>query len=135
MSYVTETDLDRFLTSDQKTTLERSGTVIDTELEAAESYVNERLNYKYDMITEFAKTGSDRSTTLIEIIAIIAIYKLSIPFDMLDQEGKFYEQYTRVLDMLMQIERGDLLSDYLDFRNVDERTILYGKVDDNDFRY
>ena len=140
MAYISETDLNLYVTEDQLERFKRidESTGIDyltKAIEESENYVKRRLNYKYDMDTELAKTGSDRDQTLIRIICVIALYNLSIPFELHDEAGKYYEQYQRALDDVMKMENGTLLSDVLTFRDEDNQQILYGKSDNTELKY
>jgi hypothetical protein len=140
MAYITEDDLHKYLTEQQFETVSRTfeTTGIDYVSKAiseAQNYVHRRLNYKYDMDTEFAKTDTNRDETLIRVISIIAIYYLTMPFDLLDQEGKYYQQYQEALGTLDKIESGTMLSDYLTFRDEDKQQILFGKSEENNIQY
>lgn len=132
-------DLRRYLTQQQFDNIIRvedsSEDYAIQALEDAESYVKERLNYKYDMETELAKTGSERNRTLIKIIARLAIYDLSLAMDLLDEEGKYYQMKEEAKEDLSKIEMGTLLSDYLTFQNEDKQTILYGTDNSSDLKY
>lgn len=140
MAYVTEDDLHKYLTEQQFETVSRETETtginyVSKAISEAQSYVKRRLNYKYDMDTEFAKTADSRDETLIRVISMIAIYYLTIPFDILDQEGKYYQQYQEALDTLDKIESGTMLSDYLTFRDEDKQQTIFGESDDTQLYY
>lgn len=136
--YITEKDLQKYLTDSQRLTVKRQGEAnnidyVEEAIDTAQSYVRDRLGYKYDMDTEFAKEGTERNRTLISIIAMLAIKELLIPFDLYDdgREDQFAEANAK-LDM---IESGTLLSDVLPAMDPETRRIYYGTNDDYDLRY
>lgn len=129
--YITEEQLSRFRRIDESTGIDYVTKAIDE----AENYVKRRLNYKYDIDSEFDKTGSDRDDTLIRIIIMIAIYNLTVPFELHDEAGKYYEQYQRAMEDVMKIENGTLLADVLEFQDEDKQQILYGKSDNAELKY
>lgn len=140
MAYVIKEDIHKYLTEQQFETVSRTSETtgidyITKAISEAQNYVKRRLSYKYDMDTELAKTDANRDETLIRVISMIAIYYLTMPFDLLDQEGKYYQQYQDALDTVDKIESGTMLSNYLEFRDEDEQQILYGKENNNEIQY
>ena len=140
MEYIEEKDLNQYITEEQLERFRRidESTGVDyvtKSIEEAENYIKRRLNYKYDIDTEFAKTGGDRDQTLIRIICLIALHNLTIPFELHDEEGKYYQQYQRAMEDVMKIEKGTLLSDILTFQDTDKQEILYGKSDNAELKY
>lgn len=79
----------------------------------AENYVKDRIGSRYDMATEYAKTGEDRSTTLLGIISAIAIWKLAVSFPTIQLDGKRHYEYEQALKDLTDITKGTLLYEVL----------------------
>lgn len=138
MAYVTETDLNKYLTENQVKTLSRENEsssidFIEEAIATSEAYVKDRLNYKYDMDVELAKTGSDRNKTIIKIISMLAIADLLPAFD-LYTEGR-EDDFKWANDNLDMIEKGSLLSDYLPAYSPSVGRIKYGTNDNLDLQY
>jgi hypothetical protein len=115
MAYITENDIKNFLYSQDVAELDRSdegiANFIGTAISYAENYVRDRAGSMYDLDVEFQKSGDERKTTLIEIIAHLAIWKLCLVSPLVDAEGKKHYNYEWALDQLKLIERGSLLTD------------------------
>jgi len=138
MAYIDETDLKQYITQAQLDRMNRPDDATDyisKAINEAQNYIKRRLNYKYDMDTELAKTAEDRDETLMRIMSMLAIYNLTIPFELHDDEGKYYQQYQRALEDIANIENGTLLGDMLTFRDEDKQQILYGKSNDSELEY
>jgi len=138
MAYIDETDLKQYITQAQLKRMNRPDDATDYIVKAiteAKNYIKRRLNYKYDMDTELAKTGENRDETLMRIMSMLAIYNLTIPFELHDDEGKYYQQYQRALEDITNIENGTLLGDMLTFRDTEKQQILYGTANDSELEY
>jgi len=137
MAYISEIDLKKYLTENQIQIVKRSaeGNIdyIEEAIETAESYVRDRLNYKYDMVEELAKTGTSRNPTLISIISMMAIKELLVPFD-LYQDGR-EDQFAEASAKLDMIENGTLLSDVLPAYDPETRRIYYGTNENYDLQF
>jgi hypothetical protein len=144
MAYITEDDMREYLTESQLTTVKRAsetGSIdyLDQAITKSIALVKDHLNYKYDMTTELAKTGSDRNESLMDIIAKIVMKRLTVPFDMLDRDGKIQGEYEEAMEMISKIEKGYFLSDVLptydSTEDDEEQTIRYGTNDDYNIIY
>ena len=138
MAYLNERDLQRYLTDSQRQTLKRSGEqnnidYVEEAIDTAESYIRDRLNYKYDMNVEFAKTAENRNRTLVNTCAMLAIRELLIPFDLYD-DGRS-DQFAEANAKLDMIESGTLLSDVLPPYDPEIARIRFGTNDDYDLKY
>lgn len=113
MSYITTTDLKAFLDEREIAALKRdyeADQVDKTQqgIDYAMTYVQDRLG-AFDLQAEYAKEGTERSSTLMEIIAHIAIWKLAATFPMVQLDGKRHAFYEEALENLKRIARGELL--------------------------
>jgi len=115
MSYLTTSDLKTFLDEQELQAIRRDYETdgidkLPIGISYAENYVKDRIGTIYDMAVEYAKTGADRSTTLLEIIAHIAIWKLAATFPTVQLDGKRYANYEQALNDIKEILAGRLLS-------------------------
>jgi len=132
MAYITETDIRLYLTEAQISTIKRANETspidhLANAMRSAEGYVKDRLSYKYDIEAEYAKTGSDRNPTLLEVLARIAVRKALMAFDMVDRNGNREADYEEAKEQLERIEKGAMLSDVLPKNTPDSsKTIQWG---------
>lgn len=115
MAYLTIDDLKVFLDQNEINALKRATETdqvdkLPTGIQYAENYVSDRIGTRYDMAVEYAKTGTARSTTLLEILAHIAIWKLAATFPTVQLDGKRHYNYEQALSDLTKIEKGQLLA-------------------------
>jgi len=118
MAYLTIQDLATFLDENEIQALQRDTendgeNKIPSGISYAENYVKDRISHVYDMATEYAKTGDNRSTTLLEILAHLAIWKLAASFPLVQIDGKRHYNYEQALADLKDIAAGRLLSEHL----------------------
>lgn len=118
MAYLTTEDLKTFLDQQEIEALRRDyeddGTdKLPSAISYAQNYVRDRLAQMYDIHSELGKTGSGRNSTLQEIIAHIAIWKLCATFPTVQLDGKRHYHYQEALSQLAEIEKGKLLAAYL----------------------
>lgn len=106
MPYITTEDLKAFLDEREIAAIKRDYEIDGTDkmpvgITYAENYVKDRLGSRFNMPSEYSKTGTNRSSTLLEIIAHLAIWKLTSTFPTVQLDGKrhyFYEQALKRLD-------------------------------------
>lgn len=115
MAYLTSDDLNTFLDEREQAAIKRDYEVDGTDkmpigINYALNYVKDRLGSRYDMAAEYAKTGSNRNTTLLEILAHIAIWKLAATFPTVQLDGKRHYNYEEALKNLALAEKGQLLN-------------------------
>lgn len=113
--YLTTADLNTFLDESEIAALKRDYETDGTDkmpigISYAENFVKDRLASRYDVTAEYAKTEEARSTTLMEVIAHIAIWKLAATFPTVQLDGKRHYNYTQALDNLELIAKGKLLT-------------------------
>ena len=141
MSYLTETDLRQFLGQNELAALKRDYEndgvdKLPISIRYAEDYVAARLRSSFDIETELQKTELDRSTTLLEILAHIAIWKLAATFPTVEIDGKRHYFYEMALEQLKDIEAAKIL---LELPEISEEikidTIRYGTNTDLDIKY
>lgn len=141
MAYITEADLRLYLTQAQRTTIKRAQEsdpvdFLAAAMRSAEHYVDDRLSYKYNMQSEFDKSGSSRNATLADIVCKIAVRKAVMAFDMLDRGGSRELDYEEAMEQLDKIEKGYMLSDKLPKNEPDSSTtIRWGKTDETELKY
>lgn len=113
MSYITTIDLSAFLDEREMAALKRDYERDQVDKMAAGiayamNYVRDRLSV-FDIDAEFVKTSTARSTTLIEIITHIAIWKLAATFPMVQLDGKRHAFYEGALEDLKRIAKGEII--------------------------
>lgn len=111
--YLTTDDLRTFLDEREIAALKRDyevdgGDKLPTGITYAQNYVRDRIGARYDLAAEYALTGSNRSTTLMEIIAHIAIWKLAAVFPTIQLDGKRHYNYEEAKRDLERIAAGKL---------------------------
>lgn len=77
MAFINKTDITRYLdlsTIDQLT--DSTDSIVDEAIKDAEDRIREKISPRYDMATEFAKTGDDRNRSLMKHCISLAIYNL-----------------------------------------------------------
>lgn len=121
MSYITTEDLKAFLDEREMAALKRdyeTDQVDKTQqgVAYAMTYVQDRLA-AFDLVDEYAKEGEERSTTLVEIIVHIAIWKLTATFPMVQLDGKRHVFYQEALDNLKRIAKGEMVIGSLSLRD------------------
>lgn len=77
----------------------------------AETYVSDRLGQRYDMATEYVKTGADRNLILIDLICKVAIWQLCQVFPTVRLDGKRDVAYQSAMADLKEAQKGNLLHD------------------------
>lgn len=115
MAYITTDDLKTFLDEREIAALKRDYETdgedkLPDGITYALNYVADRIGNRYDMSAEYAKTGTARSTTLIEAIAHIAIWKMAATFPTVQLDGKRHYNYEDALKTITKIERGEMLT-------------------------
>lgn len=113
MAYLLTTDLKGFLDERELAALKRDYEADGTDklligITYAENYVADRLGAIFSISAEYAKSGTARSTTLLEILAHIAIWKVAATFPTITLEGKRFYFYETALKDLDKIARGEL---------------------------
>lgn len=113
--YITETDLLNSLEAsdidDARRTAEMGGDpnkAVNEAITYAVNYVSQRIGHIYDTASEFAKVGTARSSTMVDIVCDIAIWKLFKPFITVTEDGKQYKNYAHALKNIDLIEKGSL---------------------------
>ena len=115
MAYLTTEDLKVFLDEREIAALKRDFENDQTDklavgIDYATNYITDRLGTRYDMATELAKTGADRSTTLLEVMSHIAIWKMAATYPTVQLDGKRHAFYQEAMENLTRIEKGKLLA-------------------------
>lgn len=136
MSYITKDDLKAFLDEREIAALKRDYEKdevdkTETGIGYAMNYVKDRLAV-FDVDTEYLKTGEDRSTTLMEIICHIAIWKLAATFPMVQLDGKRHAFYESALEDLKKVAKGEIVIDSLALKAVDSpipSSVVWGVSD------
>jgi hypothetical protein len=141
MAYLTSDDLKTFLDDKELAAIKRDYEKDNTDklpigISYAENYVKDRLAHRYNIAAEYAKTGADRSTTLIEVLAHIAIWKLCATFPTVQLDGKRHYNYEKALEDLNTIAKGSLLST-LPALTVETQAgaVVYGQSTETDLIY
>jgi len=116
MSYTATTDfkvlLDEHETEAIRRDYEKDGVdKLKLGIEYAEKYVSDRLGQKYDMATEYAKTGTARHLILIDIICKIAIWQLCQVFPTVRLDGKRDVAFQTAMTDLKEAQKGNMLYD------------------------
>lgn len=140
MSYLTSHDLKTFLDEREIAAIKRDYEVDGTDklpvgINYAENYVKDRIGKRYDMAAEYAKTGSDRSTTLLEILAHIAIWKLAATFPTVQLDGKRHYNYEEAMKNLAKVESGQLLTELPTITGTTSGDIVFGTSTNTDVIY
>lgn len=140
MAYLTPDDLRTFLDEREIAALKRDYEVDGTDkmpigIDYALNYVRDRIGARYDMTAEYAKTGEARSSTLLEIIAHIAIWKLAATFPTVQLDGKRHYNYEEALRDLARIESGKLLSTLPLIENTTVGEVVHGTSTNFDVIY
>lgn len=122
MSYLTPTDLKAFLDEAEFRALRRESETdgvdkLPSGINYAENYVKDRLSSRYNVQNEFDKTGTDRSTTLLEVVGHIAIWKLCATYPTVQIDGKRHYFYEQALETLDKIAKGLINIDSLQIAN------------------
>ncbi len=146
--YVTTEDLKTFLDEREIAALKRDYETdevdkLESGLNYAINYVKDRLSPYYDMETELAKTPTivenvptdPRSTTLMEIISHIAIWKLAITFPTVQLDGKRDYNYKEAMSNLDLISKGKLLATLPPLASGTTTGIVYGHGTENELIY
>jgi hypothetical protein len=139
MSYLTADDLKAFLDEREIATIKRDYEAdgldkMPVGIAYAENYVQDRLANRYDMQAEYAKTGTDRNSTLLEILAHIAIWKLTSTFPTVQLDGKRHYFYEEALKNLTLAEKGNLLTS-LPIKYNDGKAVIWGYVQGSETIY
>lgn len=118
MAYITTDDLKQYLDQDEIAALRRDYEddgvdKMPSAITAAENFVADKLAQMYDIRSELGKTGTSRNTTLLGIIAHIAIWNLCATFPTVQIDSKRHYHYEEALKLLEEIEKGKLLAAYL----------------------
>jgi len=134
--YINETDLLQHLDSDDLI-VTGANSNIDPAINYACNLVKDRLGHVYDITAEFAKTSDLRSSTLVDVIADIAVWKLCKPFPMVQTDGKKYTLFQDALKRLDDIEKGKLTAGLtrLTDDNGGSKTIAWGTQENFDSKY
>jgi hypothetical protein len=140
MSYLTSDDLKGFLDEREITAIKRDYETdhvdkMSAGIQYAENYVSDRLSHRFDMPAEYAKTGGQRSTTLLEIIAHIAIWKLAATFPTVQLDGKRHYFYEQALTDLDKIATGKLSTTLPVLSTTAGGPVVYGSSIDTDINY
>ena len=130
MAYLTSEDFNQFLDERELATIKRDYELdgidkLPVGINYAMNYVADRLGNRYNMATEYAKTGTNRNTTLLEILAHIAIWKLTATFPTIQLDGKRHYFYEEALKNLSRAERGQLLTG-LPLKDAEAGTAVWG---------
>ena len=139
MSYITTNDLNLFLDEREIAALKRDKETDGTDkipvgISYAENYVKDRLSNRYDIGAEYAKTGDKRNTTLLEVLAHIAIWKLCATFPTVQLDNKRHYNYEQALNDLKQIAKGDLCTN-LPINDPTASTPIFGTSTNFDVNY
>jgi len=79
MAYIVRADLEKYMSAAEiDQIIDGDSTIIDTTISDAEENVKEMLVQRYDVATEYAKTGTDRNPSLVQNVVKIALYYLSM---------------------------------------------------------
>lgn len=140
MSYLTSDDLKTFLDEREIAAVKRDYEVdgadkLPVGINYAENYVKDRIGKRYDMAAEFAKTGSERSTTLLEILAHIAIWKLAATFPTVQLDGKRHYNYEEAMKNLAKVESGQLLTELPKITGTTAGEVVFGISTNTDVIY
>jgi phage gp36-like protein len=136
--YIAETDLLNHLDANDIAVLRRAAdtpadqnAILNAAIMYACNFVRDRISHAYDLTAEFARAGDTRSTTLVDIVCDIAVWKLSKAFITVTSDGKKYTLYTDALKRLDDIERGRLTAGLtrLTETNGSKGTILFGTTE------
>jgi phage gp36-like protein len=100
--FINTADLNSSLYPEIKQAIARGqDTIVELHINEALSYIQSRLSTKYDILTEFAKTGEDRHPLLVKYAKDIAIYFLyDLPESIPLKRVKAYEDAIKWLDDL-----------------------------------
>ena len=139
MTYLTTEDMAAFLDEREIAALKRDYEADGTDklpigISYAENYVKDRLAFKYDLATEYGKIEANRSTTLLEILAHIAIWKLCATFPTVQLDGKRHYNYEQALKDLDKIARGELGST-IPLKATAKEAIQWGTTNQTDVIY
>lgn len=140
MSYLTTEDLKTFLDEREleaiRRNYEQDGTdKLPVGIGYAENYLKDRIGTRYDMAVEYAKTGADRSTTLLEILSHIAIWKLAASFPTIQLEGKRHYNYEQALSDITKILKGELLTTLPTVTTSTNGAVVWGSTDGLDLEF
>lgn len=140
MAYLTSDDLKTFLDESEIKAIKRNyetDTIdkLPIGISYAEAYVKDRIGNRYDMAVEYAKTGASRNTTLLEILAHIAIWKLCATFPTVQLDGKRHYNYEQALNDLKRVEKGELLSSLPLVSGSTVGEVVYGTNTEFDVNY
>jgi hypothetical protein len=139
--YLTTADLNTFLDDREIAAIKRDYEADGVDktpigINYAESFVNDRLSSRYDMDIELSKALGDRSSTLMEIIAHIAIWKLAATFPTVQLDGKRHYNYQTALDNLALISNGKLLTSLPPLRSGEAgNAAIYGQSTETEVIY
>ena len=134
--YINETDLLQHLDTDDLTATGETSS-IDSSITYACNLVKDRLGHVYDIVAEYSKTADARSSTLVDVIADIAVWKLCKPFPMVQTDGKKDTLFQDELKRLDDIEKGKLTAGLtrLTDDNGGSKTITWGIQENFDLKY
>ena len=105
-------------------------------IEYAETYVKDRLSERFDMDTEYAKTGDDRNEILLEIIICITIWKVTQVFPTVQLDEKRHACYMDAKQMIKEAQKGELLKDVPTNETPSTSGLpQYGVSDENELLY
>ncbi len=134
--YITETDLLQYLDEQDLSATGQSSNIIPA-INYACNLVKDRIGHVYDITAEFALTGANRSSTLVDLIADIAVWKLCKPFPMVQTDGKKHTLFQDALKRLDDIEKGKLTAGLIRLTddNGGSKTIAWGTQENFDIKY
>jgi hypothetical protein len=139
--YLTTEDLNTFLDEREIAAIKRDYEAdqvdkIPVGISYAENYVKDRLCSRYNMEIEYGKPLGEKSSTLMEIIAHLAIWKLAATFPTVQLDGKRHFNYQTALDNLELIAKGKLLTSLPTLRPEQMgNAAIYGQSTETDVIY
>jgi phage gp36-like protein len=77
MAFIFKTDLTRYLEADTIDQLtDSTDTIVEEAIKDAEERIKEKISPRFNMVTEFAKTGTDRHRSLMKCCINLSIFYL-----------------------------------------------------------
>jgi phage gp36-like protein len=110
--YITETDILKGIYPEELDAIKRDGADVDQAILEATEEVLSYICDRYDMTTEFAKTGNARNNRIINLVRDIAIYNLfknSSPNKISDIRQNIYKDAVKALERI-QSEKASIPS-------------------------
>lgn len=100
MPYLSASELNSSLYPEIQMAISRGQSLtVELHINEALSYIQSKLSVKYDIETEFQKTGAERNNLLLKFAKDIAIYYLyDLPETIPDKRVKAYDDAVKFLD-------------------------------------